>query len=127
VKIANSKAVYKKLMKAYGNSFQSILDHHSLKTFDEELYTKDAVAIRIEEQELLDCQADSLAKEDVVLAGSFLKTIDSDEEYVKERMIFFSDGYVEAENYPLSSQKMQNTIEAIAEKVARGIINSKGM
>jgi len=127
VKFANRKAVYNKLMKIYGNSFQSILNHHSLKTFEEELYTSDAVVKQLKEPDFFDYQKVSLTEEPLILAGNSSKTCDSFEENNKGNIIFFSEGHVEAENFPLPSQEVQKTIEAIAQKVTRNIIDSKDM
>lgn len=120
MKTANSKAVYRKLMKTYGNSFKSILDYYSLETCDEEIYTKDSVVRQINNRDILDNQKEALA-----LAGSLCKTKDYPEKADKESIVFFSEGYVEAESYPLTSKKVQETIEVLAQKVTRNIINSK--
>ncbi|MGE5473012.1 MAG: hypothetical protein ACM3UU_02190 [Ignavibacteriales bacterium] len=123
----NSKAVYNRLMKTYGNSFQSILDYHSLKTNDEGIYTQDATVRQIQERDLLDYQREAFVEETLVLAGSLCKTNDSIDCVEKESIIFFTEGYVEAEEIPFTSKRVQESIEVLAQRVTRNIINSKGV
>jgi len=65
--------------------------------------------------------------ESLVVAGSVIKTGDSRQNYGKESIVFFAEDYVEVEDYPLSSQQVQRKIEILAEKVTKGIIDSKSV
>ncbi|MGE5329759.1 MAG: hypothetical protein ACM3KR_09660 [Deltaproteobacteria bacterium] len=125
MKTANSKAVYKKLMKTYGDSFQNMLNHHSLKNFDEQVFINTAAVKQMEDVDFFYSQESFMIEEGMPLTESFLKDLDSKKE--KENIIFFSEGYVEAESYPMSSQEIHKAIEVIAQKVTRNIIDSKSV
>jgi len=128
LKSANSKVVYKKLMKTYGNSFQSILDYYSLKTSEQELYIKNLTAIEGNENNLFTSREDSdTLVESFIMSGSILGTGDAKQDYGKESIVFFAEDYIEVEDYPLSSQQVQRKIEVLAEKVTKGIIDSKSI
>lgn len=128
MKAANSKAVYKKLIKTYGNSFQSILEQHSLKAPQEELYTMGSIVKDKNGLSFTEPKGNAgMVVEASILAGALLRAENTNDDGTKESIVFFSEDYLEAEDYPYSSHKVQKKIETLAEKITRGIIDSKGI
>ena len=103
MKATNGHRVYKKLRTLYGNSFNSMIGHHSSHLFvvdkiDRGLGTVEATELNNEE--ILDLKAD---------------------------IPYLTDGYMHCEDCISPSQKGQRQIELLAQKVTKSIIGARGL
>lgn len=130
MRTSNSKAVYKKLTNIYGNSLESVLAQNSPRAFYEDEYTKDPYAEETFEEQrknvLKRRLINQMKNEPVILAGTLFSLINKSEELEEdEKMVFFTEDFLECDDYQITSRRVQRKIENLAAKVTRSIINSK--
>ncbi len=130
MKAANGRHVYKKLRTLYGNSFRTLIVHHTQHTFNED--SPDTELIRTQLLALNDTNIlQSEISDSLEPAASIYQTNISelDEGLISEAVTntdYLTDGYLYSGDCASSSEKVQRQIESLAQKVTRSIIDSKG-
>lgn len=117
MRAANGRHVYRKLRKLYGNSFNSVIGHHSLHVVMQDNPVKEeylAGMLELEDLEVVEPETELCFNDN----PSFDEINDAGFHYLTE-------GYIYPEEYSSSSQKVQRQIELLAQKVTRSIIDSK--
>lgn len=130
MKAANGRHVYKKLRTLYGNSFRTLIVHHTQHTFNED--SLDTELIRTQFAALKDTNIlESEISDSLQPAASIYQTniSEPDEGQISKVVTntdYLTDGYLCSGDCASSSEKVQRQIENLAQRVTRSIINSKG-